>query len=82
MKLAEQITAENPYNEENHEPESYAETIAYMYASQFEAQRDELVEALDNLMCAQNGPPLATEKQYWQSCMDKAEELIQKYKKV
>ena len=42
---------------------------------------NELVQALDNLFTAQNGPPLVREQKYWQSCMDKAYELIQKHKK-
>jgi hypothetical protein len=46
-KLAEQITAENPYNEENHEPESYAETIAYMYTAQLMVSNQKMREALE-----------------------------------
>lgn len=42
---------------------------------------DELVEALFHLTAAQNGPPLIREQEYWQESYNKANELIEKYKR-
>lgn len=77
IKAAEEFTLRNS-------PVICEERVKAAFIAGYEhAQNDiqELVEALENLMCAQNGPPLIREQEYWQQCMDKANELIQKHRR-
>jgi len=45
-----------------------------------EAQRSELVEALENLYEVQNDAPLEKYRQEWETAMEEAKEVLKKYR--